>query len=71
MARPTRYYAHVLAERLGKYPREILSEMSSADIAEFMAFDQLQDKDCREKIKGLSMSEEERNAALMRLLGGA
>jgi len=45
--------------------------MTSAQITEAMAFDRLQSKDYRDKIKSDAMSEEERNLQIMRLLGGA
>jgi len=48
---------------------KLLTELSSAEISEWMAFDQLKNDDYKEKLKSEMMSEEERNSKLKSLFG--
>jgi hypothetical protein len=44
--------------------------MSSAEISEWMAFDRLKDEDYTKAIRSKIMTEEERNAAIIKMFGG-
>jgi len=59
MAQPFRHYCLVLSERLGYTINKLLSELSSAQIAEYMAFDLLKDEAYRVKLKDSQMSQDE------------
>lgn len=49
----------MLSERYGVFVHELLEKLSSADISEYMAFDQLKDPEYKEKIKNSMMTQEE------------
>jgi len=49
---------------------DMLHTLSSADISEQMAFDMLQDDDYRKKLESKIMTDDERNEALIKMLGG-
>ena len=54
---------------MGKYAHEILNDLSSAQIAEYMAFDKLKDNKYLEKLESDMMSDEERMLKIKQLLG--
>lgn len=58
-----------MSERLGYTINRLLSELSSPEISEYMAFDRLKDENYLDSIKSEMMTDEERNAAIDKLLG--
>jgi len=48
----------------------LLQVTTSAEISEWMAFDRLKDDDYRTKIEQSNMTEEQRNDAILAILGG-
>ena len=59
-----------LARKLNMPVDQMLHTLSSADISEQMAFDMLQNDDYRKKLESKMMTDEERNDALIKMLGG-
>lgn len=59
----------MLSERLGMTVKSLLNELSSADISEYMAFDQLKDQDYKDNLKSKMMSDEERMLKIKSLFG--
>jgi hypothetical protein len=58
-----------LSERLSIPVNELLNRLSSAEIAEYMAFDLLKDKDSYDRIKMDTLSEEEKMNLQKKLMG--
>ncbi|MCP3852697.1 MAG: hypothetical protein GY694_21090 [Gammaproteobacteria bacterium] len=58
-----------MAERLGLTVDKLLHTMTSAEIAEWMAFDQLKNDDYMDSLKSDMMTDEERNAKIDKMLG--
>ena len=59
----------ILGERLGMTVNDLLIKMSSLEISEYMAFDNLKEEKYRDKLKSEMMTEEERNKSIKALLG--
>jgi len=70
MARPFRHYCFTLAERLGMSIKTLMTELSSSEISEWMAFDRLKDDDYRESIELKMMTPEQRNQRIIKMLKG-
>lgn len=51
--------------------KQVLATHDSHDLSEWMAFDRLKDEDFRARLESENMGEDDRNAAIKALLGGA
>lgn len=69
MARPFRHYCFMMSEKLGVYVHDLMNDLSSAQIAEYMAFDQLKDSEYRAKLKRDAMTQEELTMVQKALFG--
>lgn len=49
--------------------KKLLAELTSAEISEYMAFDQLKDENYMNNLKSDMMTDEERNARIDKMLG--
>lgn len=77
MQRPMRRYTFALAERLGRTVAQLLDNISSSELAEWIAYDKTLDKEWVEKFnheqeleRQEALSLEERSEMLKKLFGG-